>query len=732
MQKKHVNISIIIVHYRVKKELLACIASIKKFHPRAAYEIIVVDNDDKKVIHAGLHKKFPEVIYIPNENKGYGQANNIGAEKAQGEYLFFLNPDTTLEQKSIDSLAMYLDTHDAAGIVAPFLLGTDGKPYEQGTTTLRPLEGIVCLSFLNKLFPNNPISQTYFLKDWDKKTKKEVDVVPGTAMMIKKDVFERVGGFDPKFFLFFEEFDLCKRVQKLGFKMVILPQVKIRHVWGASVNQKKDKQSIFNKSRFLYFRKHYSMFWAFVVHCVASISKTSILLFLTLLLSLFLNTYRLPELMAFIGDQGWFYLSARDMVISGKIPLVGIASSHPWLHQGALWTYMLGIVLWIFRFNPVSGAYFTAVLGAISVFVLYFIGARMFSKRVGIVAALLYTTSPLTITNARFAYHTSPIPLFIMLFLWSFYQWVKGNVIYFPVVVFFLAILYNLELATTCLIFPIAFFFSFGAWKKTRWFTKIFNTKIIILSLFAFLIPMIPVLIYDFSYGFKQTVGFVVWMAYAVVKPVLHGFQAIHTNIFQFLYENIQRLIFLPNDMLALSIFLFSQVFFVWTIIQMRQKRKYDTADILLFVCFFIPAIGFLIAHTPSDAYIPLFFPMIILMVAICFDRIVKNKFILASLLLLLISGNVFTLLSNNYSFSKKEDITLVKRIEAVKKIRQLVKGEPYNIIGKEQLGLFPSSIMQYEYLLWLSCTPPSKNNVPIKIYISERGNSIVIKKSNK
>ena len=75
--------------------------------------------------------------------------------------------------------------------------------------------------------------------------------------------------------------------------------------------------------------------------------------------------------MNFIGDQGWFYISARDILLTGKIPLVGITSSHIWLHQGPYWTYMLAIMLFLFHFNPVSGAYLTAVIGLLTVFLIY-------------------------------------------------------------------------------------------------------------------------------------------------------------------------------------------------------------------------------------------------------------------------------------------------------------------------------------------------------------------------
>src|SRR5438067_630684 len=114
-------ISIIIVHYHVKKELLECIKSIIASKPKSSYEIIVVDNDEKKIIKKELSKKFPLVAYVPNENKGFGQGNNIGANHAKGDLLFFLNPDTKVYKGAIDALADYLNRYKKAAIVAPLL-----------------------------------------------------------------------------------------------------------------------------------------------------------------------------------------------------------------------------------------------------------------------------------------------------------------------------------------------------------------------------------------------------------------------------------------------------------------------------------------------------------------------------------------------------------------------------------------------------------------------------------
>ncbi len=234
------KLSIIIVKYKSGKYLPDCLKSIGKNPP---WEVIVADND--------------------KENIGFGAGCNKGAKKAKGEFLFFLNPDTIVQPGAIDHLAGFLKKHPDAGIAAPLLLDENKNPYPlQGSGKLTPLTAIFALSFLNKYFPNNPISYRYFLKNRDKTTVCEVETVPGAAFMIRREVFEKIGGFDENFFLYFEETDLCKRVREAGWKIFFEPKAKIIHFWGKSTPKSGKIKKIFGQSRFYYFKKHYGIFSA--------------------------------------------------------------------------------------------------------------------------------------------------------------------------------------------------------------------------------------------------------------------------------------------------------------------------------------------------------------------------------------------------------------------------------------------------------------------------------------
>lgn len=736
MQNKNIQVSIIIVNYKVEDELIACISSILKSKPKVSFEIIVVDNNEEEGnFRAKLEEKFNQVRYIKSQrNLGYSGGNNLGAKYAFGNYLFFLNPDTTIFPDAVDSLFEFFKNKENAGIVAPLLFKTDKDVYSsQGSRELGLLQGIVVLSFLNKLFPDNPISKKYSLYDWDKKNIKEVDVVPGTAFMIRRSLFNKIKGFDEHFFLFFEEFDLCKRVKKLGYSIFILPRAKIKHIWGASTSKSNlNIKNIFKKSRFYYFKKHYGLISAYLVELFASVSRISLLVISILTIGTFLRFYNIGELMPFIGDQGWFYLSARDMVLNGQIPLVGIPSSHPWLHQGPLWTYMLAGVFWLFGFNPLNGAYLTIFLGILSVLLVYIVGSEMFSRRIGIISAILYATSPLVILHSRTPYHTSPIPLFTLLFIFCLFKWIKGNNIFFSLSVFFLAVLYNFELSTAILWFILFIILIYGIWKKTKWIKKIFSWRILIYSVAAFIIPMIPILIYDFSNNFSQTLKFIAWIGYKILK--FFGFPSIHGEIesinfdsmITFSFHFFRYLIFVGSDIVSLIILILSFGILAFNVYGLFQKKVQNIGLILLVLWILISLIGYFINKTPSEAYLPIFFPALIYLVAFSFDKImnIKTFFIPTVLLIILISFiNSYIAFSSNYLAT--DGSNFARKVSIASEIVKKTQGRDYNIVGIGNGSQFESFTMNYEYLTWWLGHSPTKSSIKLKFTIQENEKGI-------
>lgn len=737
MNNKNIKVSIIIVNYKVKDELLSCLSSIYKSDTKLFYEVIVIDNDKVGIINEDLKKKFPKVVYIKSHNNiGYGAGNNLGTKSARGEILFFLNPDTTVAKGSIDILYDFIINNPKAGMVAPLLFDPAGNVYPcQGSDAYTLISAIVVLSFLNKFFPDNPVSAKFSHRNWDKKHVEEFDVVPGTAFMIKRSIFEKAGMFDEEFFLYFEEYDLAKRVKKLGYKNYIIPKSKIFHIWEASTKKRKDIDRIFAKSRYIFFKKHYGSLFALIINIVSNFGKYEFILILTLGLSVFLGLFKIRELMTFIGDQAWFYLSARDLISNGEMPLVGIASSRPWLHQGPLWTYFLTPFLLIFNFDPVSGAYLSMILGLFTIIGLYVVGSKIFSKRVGLIASLLYAVSPFVVFNIRMPYHTSPIPLFVVVLIFSLYKIAQNKIIYLPLTILLLSILYNLEIATVILWFVVMGLVSYKLFKNEISFKEIWNKKILTMSIISLITPLLPMILYDVRNGFPQTLKFAIWVFYRIAS--FFGYNPEHMFdfkkiiiMFDFLFINFTKLIF-PQSKLISFIILIS--LFAWAIYIFLKRRVGMSLYSLVILLFLGPLLLIILNQTPSDAYLSILFPIIFLLIALFFDYMMQFKKMLVPIIFVLtiiVFGNTYFMLKNNFTFNPESHFfSLEKRLNISKEILNIIGDKDYNLKGQGSGSEHESFTMNYEYLAWWLGHGPSRKEEDMGVYVSESPTGIKIDK---
>lgn len=462
-------------------------------------------------------------------------------------------------------------------------------------------------------------------------------------------------------------------------------------------------------------------------------------LILILLMASGLLLYNIGELMPFIGDQGWFYLSARDMLLTGNIPLVGITSSHTWLHQGPLWTYMLATMLWLFHFNPMSGAYLTIAVGIVTVILLYKIGTEMFSERIGLIAALLYSTSPMVILYARMPYHTSFIPTLTLLLFYFMYKWVKGYRYSLPLVIFLFALLYNFEIATITLAPIFVILLLYGLIRQKSWVEGIFSKKIIILSLLGILIPMIPMLLYDIHHGFPQTVKVIVWIVYKIATHF--GYPQLHpdmpgenyVSMIRFASVLMQKLIFLKSAFMAWIVLLISFIALGHLSFKELQKKHYVHEYSLLLLFFIIPVVGYVSARTNSEAYVAIIFPIIFLMNALVFDRLMRLRhFFLPGfgLLIIFVLFNIVALFQSNFLMGKDGyGPTLTQRIAVSKEIIREANGKEYTITAKGQWTQFASFTMNYEYLTgWLGHGPSHKKE-KLNFIIREDSGSPLLQK---
>jgi GT2 family glycosyltransferase len=742
------KVSIIIVNYKVKQELFHCLTSIEKSNISFPYEIIIVDNDEEKAIEKELKEKFPSVLYLkPEKNLGFGRGNNFGAKRAKGDYLFFLNPDTEVLRDAITKLKEFLDENKQVAIAAPLLLNPEKKPYPlQGTTTLNPLAAIVSLSFINKIFPGNPVTKKFWITHWDKKQIKEVDVVPGTAFMIRKNIFNKLEGFDEHFFLYFEENDLSKRLRDLGYTLCMIPNAKVIHAWGSSTKKSKQNISkIFSQSRFYYFKKHYGFFWATLVHFVTTFGKEEAFFVLTLLLAIFLRFYKIQQNFPFDGEVGDNLLDIKNAFIYHHIPLKGPPTSHPWLSFGPLFYWLYGPVLFLSQFNPVSHAYFAACIAVLLIVANFYFLKNIFSKHVAIISSFLITISPLYLFATRLGRFTFFVSLLIYPFLWLLYKILNGEKKYF----FWLCLMFGIMLNfhyTPLFLIPVVLLLFFI--KKVT-----LNWKDITLSITGFFLPLTPLLFYDSQHAFSMSKNLLLWIPYRILgflgiyhknnvtQSVLHEDSLSFLNFFSFSFTPTA---YNSYTFIGIVIFLLILLFLVLKIISFYQKKTLSTIWLILIAW---TGIGFLALFIHGSAPLHYFVPLLpfpIIFFSLFLSQIWEKKFgkhLVFFILILLTVINCYYLFSSNwFSIPEKKspyDNTIIS-YDTHKKIAKFIvndaKGKPYILKRVGYNDIFEKQFAQnYIYLLWWYGNEPV-SKAKITYTIVEDGNRLlkVKKKTSK
>jgi GT2 family glycosyltransferase len=218
MNKK--KVSIIILNYNETKLTLHCLASLAKI-TYLNYEIILVDNGSKEDIEPLIKQKPRNVIIIKNKiNLGYAEGNNVGYQKASGEYILFLNNDTVVEKDFLKPLVTALENDKQLAAVQPKIMQYPRKEFIDSVGSYFLFSG-----FLYHLGHNKKDKKKYHKEG-------SVFSMKGACMLFKKEVLDEIGVFDKDYFAYFEETDLCHRVWLAGYKIFYIPSATIYHEGG--------------------------------------------------------------------------------------------------------------------------------------------------------------------------------------------------------------------------------------------------------------------------------------------------------------------------------------------------------------------------------------------------------------------------------------------------------------------------------------------------------------------
>lgn len=255
------DLSIIIVNYNLSEEIANCLDSLLKLDisdNTFSFEVIIVDNDspDKKLKLVEEKNNYEHIkFYYLDNNVGFGKGCNYGFTKASGKYICFLNPDTLVKTNLFNKVIELFEKDSSIGIIGPkqqlqkpffdFSAGYSPKVFFEIVNLFGIgifVEGIIMFS-QSSILKRSPIYVNWIL---------------GACIFMKASLFEKVNGFDPDYFMFFEELDLCKRVKDSGHKIIYIPELSIHHI--GSVSGKKNYFLYTVRtyaSKYIYINKHY-------------------------------------------------------------------------------------------------------------------------------------------------------------------------------------------------------------------------------------------------------------------------------------------------------------------------------------------------------------------------------------------------------------------------------------------------------------------------------------------
>jgi GT2 family glycosyltransferase len=249
------EVSITVCSWNTLEDTRKCLASLEAIRDEAEFEVIVVDNNSEDGSPDMVASEFPWVrLERMAKNLGFTGGQNHAITIRKAPHAFPLNSDTVVHAGAVRGLLDYLAAHSEVGIVAPKLLNPDGSLQYSCRRFPNPMAALFRNTPLGKLFPKNKYTREYLMQDWPHEVPREVDWVSGAAFLVRKQVIDEVGIFDPEYFMFCEDVDWCWRVWKSGKKVVYYPLSIITHAIGRSTDKAPNRMiGQFHRSMFRFY-----------------------------------------------------------------------------------------------------------------------------------------------------------------------------------------------------------------------------------------------------------------------------------------------------------------------------------------------------------------------------------------------------------------------------------------------------------------------------------------------
>ena len=254
------QLSVLVVSYGTRELTLACLSSLRAAARGLDVEVVVWDNASDDGSAEAVRSAFPEALVVASEeNLGFGRAVNRAARLARADLLLLLNPDTLVREGTLRALLAFAAAHLEAGIVGGRTLFPDGRLNPTSCWGRPTPWSLLCAGLgLSSLLRRNRLFDPESLGRWGRDSVREVDVVTGCLLLVRRALWERLGGFDERFFMYGEDADLCLRARAAGSRCLIAPEAVIVHHGGASERVRAEKLVRLFRAKAQLFEKHWS------------------------------------------------------------------------------------------------------------------------------------------------------------------------------------------------------------------------------------------------------------------------------------------------------------------------------------------------------------------------------------------------------------------------------------------------------------------------------------------
>lgn len=252
------DIAVVVVNWNAKDDLRMCLTSLyAEALTQASCAVWVVDNASTDGSPQMVHDEFPQAALIENSsNLGFSKANNQAIARSESRYVFLLNSDAFIHAGTLEGLIAFADAHPEAGVVGPKVFNPDGSLQLSCRRFPSLGAGFFRNTYLGRLFPRNKYAQNYLMTDFDHAQTRAVDWVSGCAMLLRREMTDRIGGLDEHFYMYCEDVDICRRAWQSGSSVYYLPDACVTHAIGRSSDKDADRMIWeFHRAWFTYDKK---------------------------------------------------------------------------------------------------------------------------------------------------------------------------------------------------------------------------------------------------------------------------------------------------------------------------------------------------------------------------------------------------------------------------------------------------------------------------------------------